>query len=76
MQNEQDKWKISKGIPHTRTQLVLMEEQLNSSGKFSGFTTLTILMEIQKDLERKNIEPDNFKDRIIFMSLFNDIELK
>ena len=59
-----------------RTQLVLMEEQLNSSGKFSGFTTLTILMEIQKDLERKNIEPDNFKDRIIFMSLFNDIELK
>ena len=22
-------------------------------------------MEIQKDLERKNIEPDNFKDRIL-----------
>ena len=30
---------------------------------FPGFTTLTILKEIQMDLERKNIEPENFKDR-------------
>ena len=43
---------------------------------FPGFTTLTILKEIQMDLERKNIEPDNFKDRIIFISMFNDIEWK
>ena len=41
---------------------------------FPGFTTLTVLQEIQMDLERKNIKPDNFKDRIIFMSMFNDIE--
>ena len=33
MQNGQDKLKISKGIHHTKTQLVLMEKQLNSSGK-------------------------------------------
>ena len=26
------------------------------------------------DLARKNTEPENFKDRIIFMSVFNDIE--
>ena len=44
--------------------------------KFQGFTTLTILREIQKDLARKKIEPDNFKDRIIIMSMFNDIEWK
>ena len=28
------------------------------------------------NLERKNIEPKNFKDRIIFLSMFNDIEWK
>ena len=40
---------------------------------FPGFSTLTFLQEIQKDLEEKNIQPENFKDRIIFMSMFNDI---
>ena len=28
---------------------------------------------IQKDLERKTIQPEDFEDRIIFMSMFNDI---
>ena len=52
-----------------------MEKQLNSSGKmFPGFTILTIPKEIQMNLERKNIEPENFQDWIIFMSMFNDIE--
>ena len=32
-ENGQDKLKISKGFPHTKTQLVLMEKQINSSGK-------------------------------------------
>ena len=31
--------------------------------------------EIQQDLKRKSIEPEEFTDRIIFMSMFNDIEL-
>ena len=44
--------------------------------RFPGFSTLTVLKEIQMDLERKNTEPDNFKDRIIFMSMFDDIEWK
>ena len=66
-----------KGIPRTKTHWVLMEKQLNSSGKIrTGFTTLTVLKEIQMDLESKNIEPENFKDRIILMSMFNDIEWK
>ena len=43
---------------------------------FSGFSSLSILREIQKDLETKNIKPEDFKDWIIFMSMFNDIEWK
>ena len=40
---------------------------------FPGFSTLSILQENQKDLEEKNIQPESFEDRIIFMSMFNDI---
>ena len=43
---------------------------------FPGFTTWTLLREIQKDLAREKTEPDNFKHRIIFMSMLNDIEWK
>ena len=68
MQNGQDKLKISKGIPCTKTEWVC--------GFFQGFTTLTVLQEIQMDLEGKNTEPENFEDRIILMSMFNDIEWK
>ena len=39
-----------------------MENQLSSSRIFS------------KDLQERNIEPEKFGDRIIFMSIFNDIE--
>ena len=60
MQNGQDKMKISWGIPRTETQWVLMEEQLNSSGKISQDLQHWLLA-------RKNIEPENFKDRIIFV---------
>ena len=43
---------------------------------FPGFSSLSILREIQRDLERENIQAEDFKDRIIFMSMFNDIEWK
>ena len=39
-----------------------------------GFSSLAILQEIQEDLARKNIKPEEFKDRIILMSTFNDID--
>ena len=42
--------------------------------KFPGFSTLSILKEIQKELTRKNIQPEKFKDRIIFMPMFNVID--
>ena len=41
---------------------------------FPGFSSLAILQEIQKDLARNNIQPEEFTDRIIFMSMFSDID--
>ena len=41
---------------------------------FPGFSSLTILQEIQKTWRRRTlIKPENFKGQIIFMSLFNHI---
>ena len=37
-------------------------------------TTMQILQKIQGDLQKKNIEPEHFTDRIIFMSMFNNTE--
>ena len=42
---------------------------------YPGFTALQILHKIQNDLEGAHIEPEEFSDRIIFMSMFNDIDL-
>ena len=41
---------------------------------FPGLTSLEDLRKMQKDLQEQNIEPDNFEDRIIFMSMFNDTD--
>ena len=48
-----------------------IEFEWNISPRFSSFA---ILQEIQKDLARKNIQPEAFKDRIIFISMFNNID--
>ena len=37
---------------------------------------MDILHKIQADLKGKNIRREKFSDRIVFMSMFNDIELK
>ena len=42
--------------------------------KSTGCSSLSILEEIQQDLETWRIQPEEFEDRIIFMSMFNDIE--
>ena len=36
---------------------------------FPEFSSLSLLREIQNDLESKNIKPEDFKDRTIFMSM-------
>ena len=41
-----------------------------------GAKALDILHNIQADLQGKNITPEKFSDRTIFMSMFNDIELE
>ena len=43
---------------------------------FPGFSSLSVLQEIQRDLEKREIQPEEFKDGIIFMPMFNDIEWK
>ena len=42
---------------------------------FTRFTGLEILCRIQNDLENSHIEPDTNNDRILFMSMFNDIDI-
>ena len=39
---------------------------------FPGFTTLQLVQEVQKFMNKMG-EPEQFKGRIIFMSMFNDI---
>ena len=41
--------------------------------KFLGFTTFQILAEIQRMMSSMNCNPEPFKGRIIFMSMYNDI---
>ena len=41
---------------------------------FPGHSSLQILQNIQEDLQRSKIEPEEFGDRIIFISMFNDID--
>ena len=41
---------------------------------FPGLTTASIIEEIQKKIGELQCDPADFKDRIIFMSMFNDIE--
>ena len=37
--------------------------------KFPGFSSLSFLQEIQRDLEKREIQPEEFKDGTIFMSI-------
>ena len=42
---------------------------------FPGFTSIEILRHIQKNLNDRQVNPDQFEGKIIFTSMFNDIEL-
>ena len=41
---------------------------------FQGFTTLEILDEVQKMMAKSKCEPEQLEGRIIFMSMYNDID--
>ena len=54
-----------------------MESRLTSSGRFfPEATALDLLHEIHADLQGKHVTPENFSDRIVFMSMFNDSVLE
>ena len=69
------KWKNSKSFPFLprnagnqwRTNWIRVEY-------FSGFTSLQILQEIQINLQKRNIVPEEFTDQIISMPTSNDID--
>ena len=41
---------------------------------FPRFTSIEILRHLQKDLDARQINPDHCEGRILFMSMFNDID--
>ena len=41
---------------------------------FQGFTSIEILRQIQKDLNARQIPPDQFEEGILFMSMFSAID--
>ena len=41
---------------------------------FPRYTTLTPLQEVQNMMEKSNIQPESFKDRIIFMSMYSAVD--
>ena len=70
------KWKDSGSFRLTKMQWVLMEKQSNSSGKFHKIFIVVYSSRNPTRLERRNSQSEEFKDQIIFMSMFNDIEWK
>ena len=40
---------------------------------FTGFKTFGLLEQIQEFMKEQKCDPEQFKDRIIFMSMFTDI---
>ena len=41
---------------------------------FQGFSSLQVLQKIQNGVQGRNVEPEKYGERIIFLSMFNDIE--
>ena len=51
-----------------------MENRWSSSGTYSqGSQTFGLLKQIQEFMKEQKCDPEQFKGRIIFMSMFNDI---
>ena len=71
----EDKLTWFKSSPEYRTwtQLIDGEPMEFEWNIFPGFTTLQPSQEVQELLLKLNETPENFKGRIIFMSMFNDI---
>ena len=74
-QDGQVRWKNFRCIMQWKSSLESTWMQLNSSEIFlAGFTTLWVIQQIQNDLESEFFEPEQFPDKIIFMSMLNDTD--
>ena len=70
----EDKLTWFKSSPQYRALDTIDGEPMDSSGNiFPGFTTLQLCYKVQEFLSIVSVEPEDFKGRIIFMSMFNDI---
>ena len=75
IEDGKDKWRNFDGVLLAENYWALMQNQLNWSGIFSqDIPHGRFVQKIQNDLQERNIEPEQFGDRIIFMSVFNDID--
>ena len=75
VQDEKVKWKNSKCLFLRKNCWESRENPLDSSGIFSqDFRHRRFFRKIQDDLRERNIKPEHFVDRTIFMSMFNDID--
>ena len=64
------------GLRKTITSRIWIESMVcrrSSSGRFAGITTLGLLEKIQSLMRDLQCKPEFFTDRIIFMSMYNDI---
>ena len=50
-----------------------VEESAPMEDGTPGFTTSDLLTQIQEFMKEQKCDPEQFKGRIIFMSMFNDI---
>ena len=67
-----DSWNGSKIHHNTEHWTQSTENRWNSSGIFSQDTSLELVREVQKFMNKMG-EPQQFQGRIVFMSKFNDI---
>ena len=74
-QDGKDKLNISRRNQENQDSVGLDGEAIEFEWKsFPGFTTLTVLQKIQKDLEEKNIKPEKWKYWYLFRIRMNRIE--
>ena len=54
--------------------LTLTSQSFPVGWYFPGFTSIDILIQIQKDLNARQMNPEQVEGRVIYMSMFNGID--
>ena len=68
---------LVESIPHRELDRIDGEPVVFEWKIIPGLTTLKLLREVHNMMEKKlNVLPRDFKDRIIFMSMYSDIDLQ